>query len=532
MKHFIIPILLLLPIYFLAQSSELRDLEAAANNLRGSQLVENQLQLAQLYLDQNRYENCIRAAEAAYKEARNVNDTSSMALALHLGAQAMLLVRKPRLMQQNRALRKLQESIRLLEGTGNDSLLIENLLILRRLAKSKGKTKEVQELEARIKRLESSQELAAVLGEVPSEDGRKNLREKAKDAILGFKATNEDLNSRLEELNMENEELGKELEAREEQISQLSEEQMKVELMLMKQRNLVDSLHINRLRDSMLLSKQEMDIQMAETKLQINKGQRNLLLALATIVVILGISFYARYRGIKRYSAIIENEKKRSDDLLLNILPGPIAEELKQEGVAQARQHKEVTVLFSDFKNFSRIAATLSPEKLVADLDYCFKEFDKIIEKYQLEKIKTIGDAYMCAGGLPVPDPEHPKRVVQAALEMQVFLENWKMEKRSAGEPIFEARLGIHTGPIIAGVVGVKKFAYDIWGDTVNVASRMESSGEAGRVNISATTYAMIKNEFSCIPRGKVPTKNFGEIDMYFVDERTTVALGKAERLS
>ena len=323
----------------------------------------------------------------------------------------------------------------------------------------------------------------------------------------------------MDALNLENEELARILEGQEMEIDELSEAQMMAEFLLMQQRNLVDSLHIQSLQDSMLLSKQEMDIQMKESELEVNRSQRNLLIAIASIVVILGISFYTRYRGIKRYSAIIEKEKKRSEDLLLNILPAPIAEELKREGSAQARQYQEVTVLFSDFKNFSKIAAVLSPKELVAALDYCFKEFDKIVEKYKLEKIKTIGDAYMCAGGLPVPDPTHPHRVIQAALEMQAFLEYWKQKRINQGLPFFEARLGIHTGPIIAGVVGVKKFAYDIWGDTVNVASRMESSGETGRVNISASTYSIVKDKFHCVPRGKVPAKNYGEIDMYFVQE-------------
>jgi adenylate cyclase len=174
--------------------------------------------------------------------------------------------------------------------------------------------------------------------------------------------------------------------------------------------------------------------------------------------------------------------------------------------------------LFADFKNFTLISETLTPEELVSELDYCFKGFDKIVGKYNLEKIKTIGDAYMCAGGLPDPFQAPPINVIKAAMEMQSFLQEHKKQRQSEGRLFFEARIGIHTGPIIAGVVGEKKFAYDIWGDTVNVAARMESSSDAGKVNISSSTYHLIKDQFKCEYRGKISVKNKGEVDMYWVE--------------
>ncbi len=211
-------------------------------------------------------------------------------------------------------------------------------------------------------------------------------------------------------------------------------------------------------------------------------------------------------------------EKKKSDELLLNILPEEVAEELKAKGSADAKQFDEVTVMFTDFKGFTSISERLTPSELVAEIHTCFKAFDNIITKYNIEKIKTIGDSYMCAGGLPVANKTNPDDVVNAAIEIQQFMLEHLYQRRKENKEVFEIRIGIHTGPVVAGIVGVKKYAYDIWGDTVNIASRMESSGEPGKVNISGSTYALIKDKFKCLHRGKVQAKNKGEIDMYFVE--------------
>jgi class 3 adenylate cyclase/Tfp pilus assembly protein PilF len=214
----------------------------------------------------------------------------------------------------------------------------------------------------------------------------------------------------------------------------------------------------------------------------------------------------------------ISKEKKRSDELLLNILPEETAEELKATGAAKAKSFDSVSVLFTDFKNFTQASEILSAEELVEEINRCYSEFDRIITRHGLEKIKTIGDSYMCAGGLPVVSSDHAERMVHAGLEMQQFIEENKQNRLKANLPYFELRLGIHTGPVVAGVVGTKKFAYDIWGDTVNTASRMESSGAVGRVNISSTTYELVKHQFHCTARGKIQAKNKGEIEMYFVE--------------
>ena len=214
----------------------------------------------------------------------------------------------------------------------------------------------------------------------------------------------------------------------------------------------------------------------------------------------------------------ISKEKKRSDELLLNILPEETAEELKLTGSAQPKSFDLITVMFTDFKGFTQLSEKLTAKELVSEINECFSAFDHVMQKFGVEKIKTIGDAYMAAGGLPTPNNSHATDVVNAALSIQKFMEEHKAKKIAEGKLFFEIRIGVHTGPVVAGIVGVKKFAYDIWGDTVNTASRMESSGEVGRVNISGTTYEKVKEQFTCIHRGKIQAKGKGEIDMYFVE--------------
>lgn len=215
---------------------------------------------------------------------------------------------------------------------------------------------------------------------------------------------------------------------------------------------------------------------------------------------------------------LVEKEKEKVEKLLLNILPEDTAEELKTKGKAEARHYRLASVMFTDFKGFTQIAESMRPKDLVAELDRYFIEFDQIIEKYGIEKIKTIGDSYMCAGGLPIRNKSNPIDIILAGLEIQRYMRNDIEEKIAKNENHWELRIGIHTGELIAGVVGTKRFAYDIWGDTVNVANRMESSGAEGKVNISGTTYELASEFFVCTYRGQVKAKNKGEIDMYFVE--------------
>jgi predicted ATPase/class 3 adenylate cyclase len=213
-------------------------------------------------------------------------------------------------------------------------------------------------------------------------------------------------------------------------------------------------------------------------------------------------------------TAELDQEKRRTDDLLHNILPAETAAELKRHGRAEARHYDRVTVLFTDFEGFTELAATLAPADLVRELDDCFNAFDVIVARCGVEKIKTIGDAYMAVGGLPVPNSTHPEDVVQAALEMRDFIaKRWRGGGAGLG-----IRIGVHTGPVVAGIVGRKKFQYDVWGDTVNTAARMESSGAAGQVNISQTTHDFLGSRFKFAPRGELEAKGKGRLAMFFVD--------------
>jgi len=263
---------------------------------------------------------------------------------------------------------------------------------------------------------------------------------------------------------------------------------------------------------------------------------RNILAGGGLLALLVAGGFYSRWRYMRKSRDTISKEKDRSDNLLLNILPADIAAELKEKGKAEARDFEMVSILFTDFKRFTETSEKLSAQELVAEINICFEAFDKICEKYNIEKIKTIGDAYMAAGGLPVPSEDSVKNTVLAALEMQEFMDS-KSEDRSPkaedtasdfgsrssglGHRLFEMRVGIHTGPVVAGIVGVKKFQYDIWGDTVNTASRIESVGEVGKVNISQSTYDLLKNDsqFTFEPRGKIEAKGKGEIEMWFVSK-------------
>jgi PAS domain S-box-containing protein len=214
----------------------------------------------------------------------------------------------------------------------------------------------------------------------------------------------------------------------------------------------------------------------------------------------------------------IEEEQEKSERLLLNILPFEIARQLKSKGRAGTRFYKHVSVLFTDFKGFSQLSKEIEPKELVGFLDEYFIRFDEIIGTHYLEKIKTIGDAYMCAGGLPLRNNSNPVDAVLAGLEIQHFMEFVNKENLAKNQPLWELRIGVHTGPVVAGVVGKKKFAYDVWGDTVNIAARMQERGEVGKVNISGDTFNCIKDWFECEYRGKIEAKNVGKIDMYYVN--------------
>lgn len=255
-----------------------------------------------------------------------------------------------------------------------------------------------------------------------------------------------------------------------------------------------------------------------ELELKRQKIAKNALLAGMLLVTIIIFIIYRDYRNKIKTNKILDGQKAEIESLLLNILPSEVANELQKTGSATPRYYEKASVLFTDFKSFSKLADAMSPQEVVSELNECFIAFDEIIGKYNLEKIKTIGDSYMCAGGIPTLDDDHVINIVRASMEIQQYIIVWNKERVENNLPPWEIRIGINTGPLVAGVVGKKKYAYDIWGGTVNIASRMESNGEPGKVNVSAGTYELIKDKFACTYRGKIYAKNIGEIDMYFVD--------------
>lgn len=272
-------------------------------------------------------------------------------------------------------------------------------------------------------------------------------------------------------------------------------------------------------------------LQQLELKRQ--RNTQNSLIVGLLLVFIIAFILFRNYQIKSKTNKLLDKQKAEIEILLSNMLPEIVAKELQNDGFATPRYYESVSVFFSDFKDFTQMADALSPQEVVLELNTCFMAFDDIIEKNGLEKIKTIGDSYMCAGGVPAIDETHPQKMLKASLEIKEFMNARNKTKIKQGQKPWELRMGVHTGPIVAGVVGKKKFAYDIWGSTVNIASRMESNGEAGKVNISAATYELVKEHFLCTYRGKIFAKNVGDIDMYFVesalDHRSKVSLEQVE---
>ena len=274
---------------------------------------------------------------------------------------------------------------------------------------------------------------------------------------------------------------------------------------------------------------QAANLQLQQSKLQLQQDQLELkdkaldeikktrYLYIVGILVLLAFCalIYRSNNVQKKANLAVLNEKKRSEELLLNILPEEVAAELMKKGFTDAKHFYDVTVLFTDFVNFTTVAETMTPEKLVGELHVCFKAFDMILGKYHIEKIKTVGDAYLAVSGLPVSNPNHAADIAAAAIEIRDFMAKRKTE---LGNGTFGVRVGINSGNVVAGIVGVRKFSYDIWGDTVNIAARMEQNCEEGKINISDSTYQLVKDKYACVYRGKIMAKNKGDIDMYYLN--------------
>ena len=266
------------------------------------------------------------------------------------------------------------------------------------------------------------------------------------------------------------------------------------------------------------------DKELTALQLKRQKFAKNAFMIGLALVFMIAVLIFRNYLIKLKTHKILDRQKKEIESLLLNILPSEVAKELQEKGKAVPKYYESVSVMFTDFKGFTLIADKMSPQELLEELNICFVTFDSIIEKYNLEKIKTIGDSYMCAGGIPTPSENHVENMIKAGLEIKNFALQYNKLRKEAGLEPWDLRIGIHVGPVVAGVVGKKKYAYDIWGTSVNIASRMESNGVPGQVNISSSTYELIKDKYTCKYRGKINAKNIGEIDMYFVEDENELS--------
>jgi class 3 adenylate cyclase len=285
----------------------------------------------------------------------------------------------------------------------------------------------------------------------------------------------------------------------------------------------LDSLTTEKLQVELSNKDLELDNQQKELELQASENRRNTLFGIIGTTVIILLFFgmgYIRKRKtnhtLRNKNYQIAKEKEKSEELLLNILPPSVAAELKEFGKTTPSKYETATVMFTDFKGFTKFSEKHSPEELVTIIGKYFSAFDQILEKYAIEKIKTIGDAYLCVSGIPQPVEDHAKIMIDAARELNKYVQDSFQGKT---EDVLQMRIGIHTGPLVAGVVGSRKFAYDIWGDTVNIAARMEQSGEAGKINVSESTFQLAKDHFEFEYRGEVEAKNKGKMKMHFVKD-------------
>jgi class 3 adenylate cyclase len=335
----------------------------------------------------------------------------------------------------------------------------------------------------------------------------------------------QNLNTDLDQLQATTSELNIKMKQNEEIVMNMSRENLIKEALLQKNRNFIDSLNYEKMLDSIIIESNSFELDMAKADLDLQRSQKKLFLAIASLLLIVSsLIFFFLYK-IKKHNKLlyeknlqIESEKNRSEELLLNILPKEVAEELKATGKVKAQQFNDTTIIFTDFVNFSNISNNLTPQELVNDLDYCFGKFDSIIEKYNVEKIKTIGDAYMCISGVPTLMENHAELAIYAAIDFLEFMKAWNANRRNKNQIEFNIRIGVHSGPVCAGVVGTKKFIFDVWGDAVNIAARMESSAQPNSINISENTYKKVKSKFKFKHRGAMAIKNMGELDMYYYE--------------
>ncbi len=497
-----------------AQGPSLQQLEAEAKAASGVTQWEKMIGLSDAYLNAGNFEKAADWAGDAADLAKRLRAPDRRAVALNRQGKALLRADKRGGLfgNKDRAAPKFRQSADILRenGISNNTLALDNLENLRTLAQRAGRNGDLAELDKQIALIQNGG--YGHVQTTPQPPGMGGVPGVPTVVIAGSP------NEREQQLLQQSKELQAQLAAKEAAIGEMNEAQMKSEILLMQQRQMLDSMSYRGKLDSLSLSNWNLALREAESSRNFNYAVIAVLLLLAGGAAFGFVRARLNARILAEKNTMIREEQQRSENLLLNVLPALVADELKKAGRTTARYFEDVSVLFADFVGFSKIAEQLSPQQLVTELDTCFQAFDEIIERFGLEKIKTIGDAYMCAGGLPNGGGSQLRNMVDAARAMQSWLAEWNADRSSKGMPRFEARIGIHRGPVVAGVVGSRKFAFDIWGDTVNVAARIEQAGEGGRINISGEAYESIKGFATCKYRGKIMAKNKGEIDMYFVE--------------
>jgi class 3 adenylate cyclase len=574
MKTILPFLLLLLSLSSPGQDAMLEELQLNFQESTGIESIELGNILFDIFYDKKEYKEAADLAKQIRGKAKALGYPNLEAVALNQEAKALIAIGEKRFKNRTRGIRRIRESQRLIreKGIDNKELVQLNKKLLRTAATKLGidenfntakkiinqswdsirvevaeleiqehmpsfnigkpsSKKEKKREEAELKRQRKREKMVVRILEANKKELELEMAETNNSHIFIPQEIDSIIQASMKEIDqvqvvwrIEKEQIEEDLAKEETKIKEMDTDEVKEKLLFAHYKSMYDSLAHLRMVDSLNLVKQDAELQQQESELARQKIQQSFSMMGAggsSLLFLLILFSYFKQRKNNRLlsekNLQIQAEQDRSEGLLLNILPAKVADELKQFGTAQAHKYESVSVLFTDFKNFSQIAEQLSAEQLVAELDYCFKAFDNIIDKHGLEKIKTIGDAYMCAGGLPMPNEDNAKLAVRAAIEIQDFLEKWNKQKVQDQKPCFEARIGIHTGPIVAGVVGTKKFAYDIWGDTVNIAARMESKGETRKINISGTTYELVKDDFKCTYRGMINVKNKGGIAMYFV---------------
>lgn len=486
---------------------KIKQLSNQLTDLKGSDYIRKANQIAEFELQQNDFETSLYFFKKAYHYSQAHLPSNGSAIIAHEITGKILAISKNESM--------IEYAIKMLEVTvnniNNPSVLAKShehadALLKYALDKNRKKLKSI--FEKTQKHYDEEIKKNNIISE--------RLREiqKAKEDSLTL------VNSKKELAH-----LSKELIENLKVINSMSREKLINEALLARNKQYIDSLTYGKIIDSITIQTKNSQIESQQTSLNLQKSQRNLFLALSSLLLISSLFIISVFYNTRKKNALlkeinsqIELEKERSEQLLLNILPKEIAEELKQTGKVKAKQYEEATIMFTDFINFSNIAVTLKPQELVNALDHCFGEFDRIIESYNVEKIKTIGDAYICIAGVPVPFKNHHESAINAGIEFLKFLKTWNHKRKQNNQIEFNIRIGIHSGPICAGVVGSKKYIFDVWGDAVNVAQRMETNALPNTINISETTYSRTKEKYNFVSRGEVLTKNMGALKMYLLE--------------